>query len=76
MDAGEAEMREAEKSFAEMSFAEMSEAEKERDDRELQAMFMRLKAFKAQHGHCNVPKVYATDQQLANWVQLWMIGSL
>lgn len=56
----------------------MSEAEKEQDGREWHAMFMRLKAFKAQHGHCNVPKVYAANQQLVNWVQLqqWIIGSL
>ena len=45
------------------------------DQREWEAMFKRLQAFKRQHGHCNVPEVYAPDQQLANWVQLqqWMI---
>ena len=45
------------------------------DQREWDAMFKRLQAFKRQQGHCNVPEVYAPDQQLADWVQLqqWMI---
>lgn len=33
------------------------------------SMFERLKAFKAQHGHCLVPKRYAADPKLGTWVE-------
>jgi Helicase associated domain len=37
--------------------------------REWDAMFQRLVAFKSAHGHCEVPKGYAEDRQLARWVE-------
>ena len=34
-----------------------------------QQRFDELKAFKGEFNHCNVPKEYATNQSLANWVR-------
>jgi hypothetical protein len=32
-------------------------------------MFAKLQGFVARHGHCRVPKGYADDMELANWVR-------
>jgi hypothetical protein len=33
------------------------------------AMFVKLQKFREEHGHCRVPKSYAKDVELSNWVR-------
>ena len=33
-----------------------------------QEQYAKLKAFRDEHGHCNVPKGYKADKKLGNWV--------
>ena len=39
-----------------------------KDHQNWEQLFKKLEAFKKKHGHCNVPRSYPLDQQLAYWV--------